>query len=60
MKCWYGFEANPAYKSKLEAYQKVLQSQGLLVHLFTNTAFNADKSPVDFFIDAQTHGLGSP
>ena len=57
--CWYGFEANPGFSSTLSALQQRLRGNGLRVHLFTNTAFNVNTEPVDFFVDSQAHGLGS-
>ena len=57
--CYYGFEANAHFTSKLEALQRRRRSQGYKVTLFTSTAFATRNGALRFAVDKSAFHLGS-
>ena len=60
--CYYGFEANPAFDTQLTTLQHVLRSKGVLVRLFTSTAFSMRNDEIDFLVEPfelRTGAIGS-
>ena len=49
--CFIGFEANPRWSRHLQAYEQKLQSQGIRVKLFTETAFSIEDGEETFYIE---------
>ena len=52
--CYYGFEANPVFDTRLQSLETKLRAEGRRVKIFTSTVFNLHGNAAEFMVDRST------
>lgn len=52
-RCYYGFEANPAFDASLHKLQAARRAVGVHMHIFRSTAFNIGDADADFLVEPE-------